>query len=147
MVQRAPPRRGVLPHPAGAPAGRAHQESEADAAAAPPGGRAHALGHRLRGQVPPAARGGGALPAAPSTTSSPSSRSETWRRSGARSGRKPCTSISSPAAPPASSPSSGTPWPTRRACSGPALPAPTATDRCTSASSKRWRNADAEASA
>ena len=40
MVQRAPPRRGVLPHPAGAPAGRAHQESEADAAAAPPGGRA-----------------------------------------------------------------------------------------------------------
>ena len=97
------------------------------------------------------ARGGGALPAAreprTSTTSSPSSRSETWRRSGAWSGRKPCTSTSSPAAPPASSPSSGTPWPTRRACSGPAPPAPTATDRCTSASSKRWRNADAEASA
>ena len=41
MVQGAPPRRGVLPHPA------AHQEGEADAAAAPPGGRAHALGHRL----------------------------------------------------------------------------------------------------
>ena len=45
------------------------------------------------------------------------------------SGRKPCTSTSSSAEPPASSPSSGTPWPTRRACSGPALPAPTATDR------------------
>ena len=65
MVQGAPPRRGVLPHPAGAPAGRAHQESEADAAAAPPPGRrAHALGHRLRGQVPFAAPGRGALPAA-----------------------------------------------------------------------------------
>ena len=35
VVQTAPPRRGVLPDPAGAPAGRAHQESEADAAAAP----------------------------------------------------------------------------------------------------------------
>ena len=34
-----------------------HEEGEADAAAAPPGGRAHALGHRLRGEVPPAARG------------------------------------------------------------------------------------------
>ena len=33
MVQGAPPRRGVLPHPAGDPAGQAHQESEADAAA------------------------------------------------------------------------------------------------------------------
>ena len=49
---------------AGAPEKRAHQEGEADAAAAPPGGRAHALGHRLRGQVPPAAPGRGALPAA-----------------------------------------------------------------------------------
>ena len=64
MVQGAPPRRGVLPHPAGAPEGRAHQEGEADAAAAPPGQRAHALGHRLRGQVPPAAPGRRALPAA-----------------------------------------------------------------------------------
>ena len=48
-----------------------------------------------------------------------------------------CTSTSSPAAPPASSPSSGTPWPTRGACSGPAPPATMASDgRCTSASSK-----------
>ena len=59
------------------------------------------------------------------------------QRSGAWSGRRPCTSTSSPAAPPASSPSSGTPWPTRRACSGPAPPATMASDgRCTLASSK-----------
>ena len=52
MVQRAPPRRGVLPDPAGAPAGRAHQEGEADAAAAPPGGRAHALAIGFEGKSP-----------------------------------------------------------------------------------------------
>ena len=34
----APATRSILPHPAGAPAGRAYQEGEADAAAASPGG-------------------------------------------------------------------------------------------------------------
>ena len=63
MVQRAPGGQGVLPDPAGAPAGRAHQEGEADAAAAHQEGEPTlwAIGFEGKSLLPPE---GGALPAA-----------------------------------------------------------------------------------
>ena len=53
MVPGAPPRRRLLSDPAGAPEGRPDPKGQADAAAAPRGGPAHALGHRHRGPLAP----------------------------------------------------------------------------------------------